>query len=646
MTHTAAQIASAYPPVPKGKQKPVRGPSSPATQASGEPPLFRVLRDLGVILNPAPKDGNPGLLHEISCPWYQDHSDGVQAPTGSCVTFHTDNVARAFKCHHTSCVDRTLADVLTLAKDRGLTIPAGSVNARPARPDLPVVLITADESDVVEQIEEILATRHEIYLRGDAIVHVDLNAPGGVAIRQATQAWIGRTTAESVRLEKLAKVNGNTVRVRSGVPTYAPGYLLAKPGPAYRKIEALAPRPRFTAGGTIHSTPGELKDGVLYTGPAVDLYLPEQLTQADARAAYKRFNKPFDEVPFASDEHRAAYCAALLTVVARPAIPGPVPAVVTDANVGGSGKGLGANCGHVITCGSHMTVSTCPRDEAEFKKAALPWVMGGAAIQVLDEITFTLGHGAMNAFITSTHYSDRVLGSSTTASAPNQVVLWFLGNNISIAGETMRRCLYYRLEPMVEHPEDREFKIPDLLAHVEEHQAGLLRDLMIMLKAFHAAGRPASDLKVWGGFAAWSSLVRDCIYWATGLDIDCRQSLAATGDPDRTAHSDLLVEFSQSFGTNGATVSDIICRAVTNPTLRNALEAVCPTKDGRFSPGAVGKKLASFKKRLANGLYFDVSPAATRSGVLMWCVKTENAIPLNTRATAASAASMKKPKYA
>src|SRR5262249_32309055 len=84
---------------------------------------------------------------------------------------------------------------------------------------------------------------------------------------------------------------------------------------------------------------------------------------------------------------------------------------------------------------------------------------------------------------------------------------------------THRRIVPCRLQPRHERPEERSgWKIPDLPAHVLQHRGELLIAGLTILRAHALAGRPAADLPAMGTYEVWSAVVRQAIFWATGLD--------------------------------------------------------------------------------------------------------------------------------
>lgn len=626
--YTPKELSEAFPPDTVKVKKFTEKTIGTKSRTEGEPPIVGLLHALGMTVAPA-KELSDGMGFRSTCPWASSHTDAVNDESGFLTTW-PDGSPRHYLCRHSHCANRTLDDVLALARERNLDVPKFS-----NRPKRPTILVCPPEVQVAEAARQALATVPGVYVRRGRLVHVHHNTGengkgtipvGSVGIRDAAAAWIRERLSESADFERAHKTKSGVVQVPSLVPDWVGAMILEAPGLGFPELRAVVTTPVFLADGTIHSTPGKLHDGVLYLGPSEHPLVPEHPSECDASAAWWRLQAVVADFPWATnpspEAHRAAWLASLLTLVGRYSFEGPTPFVLIEANSQASGKGLVSQLTAIIGTGGGAPVMSCPREEVELKKSILPVLMDATRVQVLDEIHAGFGGRAWNALITATSYRDRLLGASSLVELPNDTVWFCTGNNAALAPDTTRRCLPIRLEPMVEHPEDRTgFKIPDLLGHVRRNQAMLLRDALTILRAFHTAGRPASGLKPWGSFEGWSALIRDAVYWCAKVDPDCRQALASAGDLGRIVHEDLLEELHTAFGPNLFTTSAVLEVAARTPSLHNALEAACPTKDGKLKAVSIGKRFASFRRRPASGKILDQAPTADRKGGALWCVR-------------------------
>ena len=133
-----------------------------------------------------------------------------------------------------------------------------------------------------------------------------------------------------------------------------------------------------------------------------------------------------------------------------------------DANVRGCGKSLLADVTGVITAGRSMARMTQPRDEDEFRKRITSLAMAGESLILIDNVAGALGGASLDAALTATTWSGRILGRSEMASNLLLFATWYAtGNNVVL----LRRTLHVLLESPEENPEERTgFNHPDLLA--------------------------------------------------------------------------------------------------------------------------------------------------------------------------------------
>ena len=634
-TYTPEQINQAF-PAPQGAIKTTRRPAPPVVT----PPILEVFKRLGcrVKLVRALEDG---VAYNTSCPWADTHTSG-EDDLRQYLTVDTDSSPRAWVCHHASCNGRSLAEVLDLARTRGLEVPPTKHLSA-----LPTIVVRPPEHEVVDASRRALGALPGVYTRQRTLVHVvhhpgtqdgKRSVPRGApVIAMATAPWVRERLSKAAKFErhKTGK-DGEIVVTSTLVPDWVPVMILAEPGPDCPELVAITETPVMLRDGSIHDVPGELRNGVLFLGPAGLPKVPLAPTLADARNAWKRLQALIEDFPFPEAlraAYEAAWLASALTIAGRYAFHGPAPFILLDANTAAAGKGLLVTCTVIITTGRDPAIIAAPRDQTELRKSILPVLVDGVRVQVWDEVGAEFTGQEWNALLTSTTWKGRILGTSQTVELPANTVHFCLGNNVPIAPDSVRRCLPIRLEPQVEHPEDRDdFSIPDLRGYVREHQAELLCDVLTILRAWHQAGRPASGLKPWGSFEGWSSLVRDATYWCTEVDPDCRIPLHEVADEAAQFHRQLLKEIRDTFGTVPFAVRDLIDKAseqkapmlgsysvLAHPGLHDALQSLAPHRDG-LNPTAIGKRLRSLRNRTTDGLVLQLAPTKTGNGALLWRV--------------------------
>ena len=214
--------------------------------------------------------------------------------------------------------------------------------------------------------------------------------------------------------------------------------------------------------------------------------------------------------------------ACLLTAVVRPILP-QAPAFSFDAPEAGTGKTLLAKC-VLRLCGALPTVTPACKEEDELRKRLLAALREGKPGILLDNVRGQFGSAALEAFLTSEHYSDRVLGVSTILALPTNVMFLISGNNFHPTGDLYRRLLTTRIDAQTDAPERRSFEI-DPLAYCRDHRQELVAAALTLLRGFVIAGKPRLTPDRLASFEDWDDLIRQCVLWMA------KQGIADLGDP-------------------------------------------------------------------------------------------------------------------
>jgi hypothetical protein len=254
--------------------------------------------------------------------------------------------------------------------------------------------------------------------------------------------------------------------------------------------------------------------------------------------------KLVEQFPFATDDDKAVWLAALLTVLARPGIAGPVPGFALVGNRAGTGKGKLIDVIGIIATGRPIPCTSYPEDDAETAKLKTALALAATPIVHMDNIPegWTYGGGAIDSALTSLEVNERILGQSKTTERLELRCCWFLsGNNIAPGKDAFRRWLPINLQTQLERPEERDdLKVSDLLAHVRERRAELVRAGLIILRAHAAADRPKGNWAPLGSFEEWDRVVRGAVWYATERDCNATRRQAADDAPERLDRLALL----------------------------------------------------------------------------------------------------------
>lgn len=321
-------------------------------------------------------------------------------------------------------------------------------------------------------------------------------------------------------------------------------------------IEGVVHAPFLRADGTVCADVGYDRSSRLYLASTLPVNVAENPTTQDVLAAVAVVDEFICDFPLESSADRAHIFALLLTLLTRHLVP-LVPLFALDGNGPGVGKNLLSECCVYVATGEWVQTDPLPLDAEEQRKQITALMSTGRPVALFDEAHIVSGT-SLARLITSTSWGDRLLGYSKQVSYPNRLTVVALGNNIEVHGDMPRRTILIRLASPLSRPELRsEFRHDDLRAWVTNHRAGVLGALLVMLRAWGAAGSPPSERRL-GSFDHWAQLVGGVLGHAgvTGFlaNADEMRARGATDDDDMTHH---LVELRERFGDWGFTAAEV-----------------------------------------------------------------------------------------
>jgi hypothetical protein len=333
-----------------------------------------------------------------------------------------------------------------------------------------------------------------------------------------------------------------------------------------RPLSAVVEAPALRPDGSVLQKAGyDAATGYLFAPNAKFLPVTDKPTREDATRAYRALVEPFAQFPYVSPAHQAAAIAAILTLLARPAIRGSVPCWLFDASAPRSGKSLQVDVITTIATGRQASRTTYPDNDDELEKILAGYALGGAQIVNFDNVARKYGGASLDKLITATDTVDvRVLGTTGQVEVEWRGIIFASGNNVSCRGDMLARVLSPRLESPLDNPEQRDdLKKTDLRAWAREHRVRLHHAALTILRAFIVAGRPGAKETKWGGFEQWSALVPAAMRWAGAPDpIGARRGLDGDDDPDRAIARALVEGWERLHGPGSGYASLTIKQAI------------------------------------------------------------------------------------
>jgi putative DNA primase/helicase len=332
--------------------------------------------------------------------------------------------------------------------------------------------------------------------------------------------------------------------------------------------------------------------------------IPDNPTKGEAEQAAAMLLDVVSEFP-CQDIDRAAWLAYVLTLMVRMAIDGNVPMWAFNANQWGSGKGLMIDLGNRIAFGQPSAVRAYDPDPSETRKGITACLMQGLASVCFDNVRDKVANSTLEAALTAQVWSDRLLGkNSETISRPQNLVFSISGNNLRFGGDMGRRLLMVSLFSTVDRPEERKFRQADVVAYVMENRFKLIAAALTILRYRWVAGtmengRLLPELTPIGSFEAWSRIVRDAVYIATGIDPWLTNQRVRKSDVDEAALEAIHQAFSRY--PNGVLASEIIHTESVYTEL--ILETFGIDRGSKGAAVSLGKRLDRFINRIHKGQF-------------------------------------------
>lgn len=246
---------------------------------------------------------------------------------------------------------------------------------------------------------------------------------------------------------------------------------------------------------------------------------PRNLTQGDLDAIAERgrtlslaearelLDDLLIDFPFEAVEDRENAIGALLTLLVRHLIDGPVPMVLVVANLPGVGKSLLVRALSQVAYGREVGCMQYRPDEEEFDKRLTACVFSGSQLIFLDNIVSHLRSPALAMLLTSSRYQGRVLGHTETREVEHAAVVIGTGNGCTTDLDLARRICRVSLRSLDARPHLRAtFRHPDILRYAAERRAEVLAALSSMVRRWDEQGRPGSPRAI-GGFGAFADVV-------------------------------------------------------------------------------------------------------------------------------------------
>ncbi len=581
------------------------------TPKAAENPVIAALKARGLYKTPLGSG-----THDITCPWAQEHTEGVD--TGAAY-FEPDEFysVGGFCCQHSH---RDKYHIGALLEFLGVRIAE-------ARHKPVIRVVAGDLHRVVDAAEKELANRGRHYQAGGLIVSVSTDpTTGDPAIVPTSAPALTRELSVAAIWEKY---DGRAEDwVRCDPPTRHAAILYDAQSFRYLPpLAGVARQPYFReADGELITQAGYDKTSQRFgVFDARQFVIPNPTPEA-AQAALTSLEDLLTEFHFVAAADKAAALSAIFTAVVRPSL-SHAPGFHVRAPVFGSGKTylcelIGAFAGP----GGNAKVSY-PTTSEEATKVILSLLLTSPAVIEFDDMdTDWMPHGTIKRMLTAEQITDRILGVSKTATVSTRTLFLGSGNNVGPIRDLLRRVLTIHIDPRCATPATMTYQgFP--VDKVRRHRGVYVAAVLTIIQAWRKAGMPraaAESIVTFGG--AWSDYCRYPLMWlghpdpATGLLDQVRH------DPDGDALLGLMTEWRAAFGSTPTTVRRAVELArVSQPNLLDAMREFPIDERGEINRSKLGWLLKKSANRIIGGYEFQQAEADGRTA---WRVVKINAPPL------------------
>ncbi|MGA8695815.1 MAG: hypothetical protein WB689_18615 [Xanthobacteraceae bacterium] len=257
-----------------------------------------------------------------------------------------------------------------------------------------------------------------------------------------------------------------------------------------------------------------------------------------------------------------------LTLVQRTLLP-ERPAFFVTAGQRGGGKTTLVNMITLAVLGRRAAAAGWSENAEERKKALFSYLRQGVTALAWDNIArgSAISCPHIEAALTASEISDRVLGVSRVETVPSNTIQIFTGNSITPHGDMASRSLMSALNVNRPDPENRDFAHPDPLAWTQANRPKILQALYTILIAGNL-NRPGQVAKT--RFKTWWSLVGWPTEYAANLidvTVDCIELLRAgeVGDEEASAVSVALGTLRDIWGAKEFTAREVVKAMTPEP---------------------------------------------------------------------------------
>lgn len=377
-------------------------------------------------------------------------------------------------------------------------LPRIRVNARPLRD------VSADALDALLA----KSTPPAVFVRAGALTRAKVDEQGQPTIEIMSVAAVKGELERAANFYRRRVKNDEIIDTACSLPQdYVKDIMALPEWPGIPPLTGITTAPTFAPDGTLNTTPGyQPATGLYYYQNGLKLDDTTPTAQAVAQAKNLLLNDLLVDFPFVDDASKAHAVAILLLPFVRPMITGPTPLHLIDAPTPGTGKGLLADALTAPFNPIGPAIMPPPRDDEEWRKKITSFLIAGHSHLLVDNIPpeGKVDSAALAVALTSTRWTDRILGANKTVTLPIRNVWLATGNNVLLSDELTSRTAWIRLDAKSERPRQRiGFKHKQLKMWARQNRGRLVTATLILIRNWIEQGRSPGRYQM-GSFEDWA----------------------------------------------------------------------------------------------------------------------------------------------
>ena len=256
--------------------------------------------------------------------------------------------------------------------------------------------------------------------------------------------------------------------------------------------------------------------------PELETYLTEDYPHVEIMEfdkAKEKYLSLFVNFDMREDYSLAVAITYGLTIANRHNINGLCPPYLSNSSKQGSGKGLLYHVQYSILYGTEMPTLGLKASEEQTEKRWGQEAASGRQSWMIDNIRqgAQFDNQYFARFVTAKTISADIKYIADPLTFDNQTVLVLTGNNITLVGDSLRRCLESYILPTTDMPHTR--KLPDIMREVRENRNEYISALLsIWHHAYQQGLNDYQSKETMGSYEEWFRML-SFVTNLLGLDI-------------------------------------------------------------------------------------------------------------------------------